>query len=485
MNDAGRGCMRVKAISILLVALFCGYGWGYAAQEIPTPYESRFLILINEARGNPLATAETFGLDTSQVLEQLPELRSILTQGLPSLQFNKNLYEAACFHCNDMIDNGYYSHNSADGRTTCDRIAETGYNPLKSGEILGILGFDNFIDPTEAVETIFRQMFLDELDPATPRKRNILNPEMKDVGVCLSTGTMSQGESSLNIYMMTCDFASRDIDRERLELELLALINDARRDPLRAIRLAGIDEKDAREALGDQQWILDRGLTPVALHERLREAARGHVSDMIERSYYDKISPEGEGPFDRVISTGYQALSVGETLGFRVSTDCEDGFEIVQMIFQDMLRSECDPLAGNQLNIFNLEATEVGIGFGVVALDEFGDKPANACVAVADFSEPLESVSYFLGNIYIDRNGNGSRDPGEGISGLRVCCRLLIGSNEGDVISYSVALGSYQIQVPPAFFEIHVGWDDDDIFTETVLFGTPGNQLRDIVLPSP
>ncbi len=42
------------------------------------------------------------------------------------------------------------------------------------------------------------------------------------------------------------------------------------------------------------------GCRQLKLDEKLRAAARAHAADMAARNYYDHVSPEGEGPGERM-----------------------------------------------------------------------------------------------------------------------------------------------------------------------------------------
>ncbi len=172
----------------------------------PSDTELAMLALINQARANPLAMASDLGLDPNQVLQDFPELADILTQGLPPLAFNQNLYEAASAHVSDMLANNYYSRISLDGRTWEDRIIESGYNPVFTGETINILGFVNFINPDIAAQKIVTKMFEHELNPAWTGQRNILNATAQDLGPSLQAGVYYIFGSPWNIYMATCDY---------------------------------------------------------------------------------------------------------------------------------------------------------------------------------------------------------------------------------------------------------------------------------------
>ncbi|MDD5724084.1 MAG: CAP domain-containing protein, partial [Syntrophales bacterium] len=219
--------MKAKVIHILAaVVLILGICASASAEgDAPSGHEAAFLDMINEARENPLAVAASMGMDPNRILLDFPEMKEILTEGLPPLSFNKSLYEAARAHTADMFDVGYYGYDSPDGRTCEDRITAAGYVPAASGESLGLSGFSNFIDPAESARTIFERMFRDQLDPAGTEQRNILDPGLTHVGVALGTGTLNLGGYTFNAYVVTCDFG-RSV--EKAGVQLIQLINQAR-----------------------------------------------------------------------------------------------------------------------------------------------------------------------------------------------------------------------------------------------------------------
>ena len=93
---------------ILFSLLFIGFSGTARADQSTDQIEIELFELINQARWDPLAMAGSFGLDPNQVLSDLPELSEILTNGLPALVLNQQLYDAALAHTRDMLDNNYY-----------------------------------------------------------------------------------------------------------------------------------------------------------------------------------------------------------------------------------------------------------------------------------------------------------------------------------------------------------------------------------------
>jgi hypothetical protein len=159
----------------------------------------------------PLEVAASFGLDPEQILKDFPELRDILIYGLPPLTFNRNLYAAASAHSQDMLENGYYSHFSLDGRTFEDRIRESGYDPLTTGESLGLFRLCGNATPEKGVDFLFERIFTDELKPDSAADRNILDDRgLKEVGISFIAGTSIQlgGICGDQVSLLVADFGS-------------------------------------------------------------------------------------------------------------------------------------------------------------------------------------------------------------------------------------------------------------------------------------
>jgi uncharacterized protein YkwD len=86
----------------------------------PSAVEQVFLERLNDARADPAAYGVTIGVDLSGV------------PPAPPLAFDLRLVEAAHDHSQDMNDRNYFDHNTPEGRTPWQRIADTGF-PLVSG----------------------------------------------------------------------------------------------------------------------------------------------------------------------------------------------------------------------------------------------------------------------------------------------------------------------------------------------------------------
>lgn len=481
---------KLMKIFLFTLPLYLGtYQEAFSNEPVYSEEEASLLELINEARKDPLGMAESLGIARETVLQDLPELNAVLTEGLAPLGFNEKLYKAASGHTEDMIANIYYSHNSLDGRTCGERIRKSGYLAAVCGESLGMVAFQNFMDTAEAVRTIFESIFLAELDPETTKDRNILNPDITEAGIAFSSGQFIAGGLTLNAYLTTLDFGKPVAETGAIELALVSMLNSARNDPSLALLSAGIDRESAAQAYGDLAWALTLPLAPLARDEKLHGTAMAHNRDMRDKLYFGIVSPDGSTPFERVASTGYAPDSVGESLGVILGvfdvTRVDGPLDVARRLYEIVLKYDVDPQSSVQRNIFDPFMSEVGIGVErfFPNLDQ-GDDQSLFYVVVADFAKPLDLRSFVMGTVYEDRNENGFIDEDEGIPGLKIALNPGDGAAEPEMVAESGPTGRYQMSissVSTGVIELYVEREGDLLGPFDVFVGSlKENVLRNI-----
>lgn len=349
--------------------------------------------LINSARENPKAVAESFGVDVYALLQQLPDLQPVFNYGLPPLNADKNICQAAQSHVADMVAKRYYDYTSPDGATVMDRITAAGYDAAVADESLGMLGFTNYMAPDVAIERIFKSMFLAELAPENAGNRKILNSVFIDVGVAMEAAKFQIGPSRMNVYLAVCDFVAGPI--WILENQFLALINQARANPLKMAESLGMDPEKILRENPEIIDLLKNGVPPVAFNRYVYASASAHAKDMIVNSYFSKVSPDEKTVIDRIAATGYQAISADEIIG---STSYSQEFSIGQLAFQIFsarFKSELENVHRHSLVFLNPEYTD-----GVVVISNSAVKPASTggdlgkyILIVFDFAKPVPVVS--------------------------------------------------------------------------------------------
>ena len=235
---------------------------------------------------------------------------------------------------------------------------------------------------------------------------------------------------------------------------LWRMINEARVYPLQTIESLGIDEEAARLALGDDAWMLDQGLPPVAWNDSLFQAAADHNQDMVAQLYYSSTGLDGGSIADRITAQGYDAVGSDELLGIMAFDAVIEPLEAARMLFENWLADELNPANTSARRIFSRDFTEVGFSFNAAVLDLGEDIPHNVYVAVVDFARPGVPVVYLIGNVYQDDNGNGCWEPGEGRPGVGMVLRDMVRGNTDSFISG--VQGAYQVAVSGIFFTVGI-----------------------------
>ncbi len=148
-------------------------------------FSSLFTYLVKTARPDILGIS--YSISESELLVLVNQKRQ--ENGLPSLELNSALSDAARRKAADMLEKNYWAHFPPDGSTSpWGFIRAAGYNYLYAGENLA-KGY------TESSSTVNAWM-----DSQTHRD-NILSGKYKDVGFAILPGTL-QGEETVLIVEM-------------------------------------------------------------------------------------------------------------------------------------------------------------------------------------------------------------------------------------------------------------------------------------------
>ncbi len=251
---------------------------------------------------------------------------------------------------------------------------------------------------------------------------------------------------------------------------LWRLINEARVAPLAMLERAGIDAGWAREAMGQDAWILDHGLPPLAPNDLLAASAQAHLQDMVQRIYYSTITPEGLEPWDRALAAGYVPLAVTENLGLLEVVTFVDGMEAAWTVFRQWLITDITAARSEDRKIFAEWATDVGTAFEPVTVSVDGVL-VNAYVAVCDLALPEVFHPMIVGSVRAGAAGGVFLDPWEVLPfKVRVRCRSQDGTLWWE--AYTDPLGGYRCPAPsswdvPVMVEVVHG-DSGEVLTGVV-----------------
>jgi uncharacterized protein YkwD len=144
----------------------------------------------------PTARASTVAL-ANAALCLVNQQRS--SRGLKPLKANRRLAKAAVGHARDMVGDGYFSHDSADGRSFVDRIRNAGYIAPRAFPSLGedlAWGSGTLGTPREIVESWME---------SPGHRANILDRKFREAGMGVAFGDPGAGMDGVTYAL---DFGS-------------------------------------------------------------------------------------------------------------------------------------------------------------------------------------------------------------------------------------------------------------------------------------
>ncbi len=182
------------------------------------------------------------------------------------------------------------------------------------------------------------------------------------------------------------------------EEALLALINEARGNPLETAAAMGMDPEQILADFPELENILTDGMQPLAFNENLDEAAYAHTGDMFARGYYSSLSPDGQDYEERINDAGYPAVLSGESLGLILFANFINPEEAARLIFEYMFADELDASRTEKRNILDPCLREVGISIQAGTLS-LGNGRWNVYLATCDFGSLMSCAEGELFNL--------------------------------------------------------------------------------------
>ena len=442
---------------LLVGFVFCsaiqgGVAWSDDGDSGATAMEAELLTRINWARNSPLEAAVSLGKDADELLAALPHMADVLTNGVGALTENTLLKESATAHTQDMLDRDYYGKLSPEGEGPADRIEAAGYLAQTAAGVFGGVAFRNFMEPSAAVDIIFKNLFLDELKADTASPSILLNPDYKEIGIGIRSGTLTIGGTLYNVYLATCDVAAPqgNFNTVKMALQLMQLINQARAFPLDVAEALGYERGEVLEKFPESAAYLYTGMPPLAADRALMASAADHTADMVQRDYFSGTSPEGLSAEDRIAAAGYTALYAGELI-FQYTADADTSpDEMVAAIFNMLFAAEIDPAAtGDQRFRLMLERSLEDVGAAMACTLETVDGQEKVrCIGTVAAGLKLEWENpKIAGLVFADRNFDGLYTPGEELVGAQLAVL-------GNGILETDDAGQFQLPKEPGIYQI-------------------------------
>jgi hypothetical protein len=369
--------------------------------------------------------AEMAGMDKDAVQECFADRQDIFENGVRPLYANQKLGQTASAHSEEMLSNQYYDNISIDGKSPDKRIRDAGYNPVVTGERIGIIGFRNFMEAEQAVWELFRNMFRDELACGKNQDWHILNPEFSEIGISVQAGAMNFGGNRTNIYIATFDFGASDTGEYAAKRFLLQTINQVRNDPAAALSALNMKFEEVARYLGRNGWILMLGAPPVAVNEDLFSYADADSIELMSNDREQELKVPYVSSVDVTESIEQDlACSVNKAVKITSVTffgDQKPGAkEAIATLFRQMLEFEIkNSTQDGELKILNPEYMQAGIGYQLLEVANSEGINEFYGILTCLFVEPEEAHPYIVGQLsWLNRKEQlfGHKGPIETIS---------------------------------------------------------------------
>lgn len=180
---------------------------------------------------------------------------------------------------------------------------------------------------------------------------------------------------------------------------------------------------------------------PLSSNAQLLQAARAHSQDMLARNFFAHNNPDGDSPFDRIKTAGYNFQTAGENLAFRGTTDTIDEISTSLKLHEDLFVDVDYPDRGHRVNILKPDFKEVGIGLVFGRFTQDGTT-FNSGMVTTDFASRSNSLPILLGVVYDDRNNDQFYNAGEGLAAVKI--EIAETSDE----TTTVSAGGYGLELP-------------------------------------
>jgi len=168
-NDHQPHFLRTKLVLLLLALVFAVQGLYITSTFIALPSSKNFAAIF-----------------ATVLIDQTNEKRG--EEHLGTLAYNIQLEDAAKMKAEDMATNGYFAHNSPEGKTPWDWIEKAQYDFSAAGENLAV----NFVDSKDVTEAWMR---------SPTHRANIVNPNYTEIGIATAQGVY-KGRTAIFVVQM-------------------------------------------------------------------------------------------------------------------------------------------------------------------------------------------------------------------------------------------------------------------------------------------
>jgi hypothetical protein len=228
---------------------------------------------------------------------------------------------------------------------------------------------------------------------------------------------------------------------------------------------------------------------PLAFDTTLIFVARRHSQDMLERGYFDSTTPDGVGFLQRIAGAGLLFQSAGESVSEggglmpQVVLD-RAGIHLVPVLVPYLPDDSLEDLLTNTDNGNHDQNLLLAVDFmgrqqRLVGVGAFDGGSAGTAYTL-DMIDPVSKDPYITGAVFLNTQGTGRYELGEGLGGVRLQFRRG-GKVVGTILTWDG--GGYSFQAKPGRYRVTASGGPLAVpVTETVSVGAENTRLE-FILP--
>ena len=190
----------------------------------------------------------------------------------------------------------------------------------------------------------------------------------------------------------------------------------------------------------------------------LVQASRQHSQDMFARNYFAHVTPDGNGPSQRVAAAGLTASGVAESIaysyqsGYPVTNETSFQVQKATATLSDLIVDSGVPDLGHRKMLLDAGGQLQAFHQAGVGIDLEGPQPGQTWtdLTTIDMASTSDTRALLTGVVYNDAAANGLYQPGEGLTGVRIAVANAGTTTTDASGGYSLPLRPASTRSPPA-----------------------------------
>lgn len=446
-----------KYLKYIICFIFCLVMVGLRGNVMANPGgtdEMAYMLLdlVKDARANARQALVSNGNNVEVLLSCRPGLKDYIDEGFPKIIPDARLFSSARAHAADMADQDYFSKISKTGLTIDERFLQTGFYSILSDEIVSVVLFQNYMPKEKAVGILWKGMLDNEVDCKKQPEPILFNPDFREIGISVQSGTMKLNGLTVNFYVAVCDFGNDTVSSD--EKEVFFQMNKARAIPETLIRY-----------LDPETDYIGTGLPPyrfnMLLYAVAKKTSENRILEITQNAGFENILPLPE----RILNEGYNALSATEISRVWITVDKKTPLEIRDYFLKELFSYEIGLPDPAERILLNPEGRDAGMALITQPFVSEGKEYFIHAVAMVA-ANPLEPGDTFVLSGHLELENDN-----DDFQGVLLQAKT---EDEQELNFFTDRSGAFSVELVPGNYKIGTSGNETNIMVPVFDFTMPG-----------